>query len=61
MSRVTPIKHERKRNSAKELEKEGPLGMKCILMLCGKGESRREASGETGGGKKCRMKAMAEV
>jgi hypothetical protein len=52
MSRVTPIKHKRKGNSAKELGKEGSLGMKCILMLCREGETWREASGETGGGKK---------
>lgn len=58
MSRVTPIKHERK---GKELEKEEPLGMKYILMLCREGETQREASGETGGGKKYRVEAVAEV
>lgn len=61
MSRVTPIKHERKGNSAKELEKKGALGMNYVLMLCREGETWREVSGETGGGKKIQNESMTEV
>lgn len=47
----------KKRKLAKELEKKGAFGMNYVLMLCREEETWREAAGETGGGKKYRMKA----
>lgn len=55
MSRVTPTRDKIKRNTAKEMERERPLGMKCVLMLCREGETWRGASGETEGGGKKKM------
>lgn len=55
LSRITTKGVKGKKNTAKEMETERPLGMKCILMLCIEGETWREPSGKAEGGKKLQI------